>query len=117
MNYLAGRGDVPRCYRMVLRNGNADTITKTMKLPYAGAVIHPSMKLEKMADRYLEALDKWQYKASSKRLYSHDLLGGMPMYRTASSGKNTSPHAISPQRMRWQHCFRQWMHRSTGATA
>lgn len=74
MNYLAGRGDVPRCYRMVLRNGNADTITKTMKLPYAGAVIHPSMKLEKMADRYLEALDKWQYKASSKRLYSHDLL-------------------------------------------
>lgn len=74
MNYLAERGDVPRCYRMVLRNGNADTITKTMKLPYAGSVIHPSMKLEKMADRYLEALGKWQYKASSKRLYSHDLL-------------------------------------------
>lgn len=47
MNYLAERGDVPRCYRMVLRNGNADTITKTMKLPYAGSVIHPSMKLEK----------------------------------------------------------------------
>ena len=74
MNYLAERGDVPRCYRMVLRNGNADTITKTMKLPYAGSVIHPSMKLEKMADGYLEALGKWQYKASSKRLYSHDLL-------------------------------------------
>lgn len=32
------------------------------------------MKLEKMADGYLEALGKWQYKASSKRLYSHDLL-------------------------------------------
>ena len=74
MNYLSGRGDVPRCYHMVLRNGNADIITKTMKLPHTGTAIHPSMKLEKMADGYLDALGKWQYKTSSKKLYAHDLL-------------------------------------------
>lgn len=74
MNYLTERGDVPRCYRMVLRNGNADTIAKTMKLPHTGTVPHPSVKLEKMADGYLEDLGKWQYKASSKKLYSYDLL-------------------------------------------
>lgn len=74
MNYLSARGDVPHCYHMALRNGNADIITKTMKLPHTGTAIHPSAKLEKMADRYLDALRKWQYKTSSKKLYAHDLL-------------------------------------------
>lgn len=73
MKYLYKRGDVPACYQMVLPKENAEKLKK-MKLPKAGNAAHPSIPLESQTEGFLNALDDWKYKESSKSLYQSDIV-------------------------------------------
>lgn len=72
MKYLYQRGDVPKCYSIVLFNENAARIPD-FKVPVQGNAFHPSFDLEPRGDEFMDLLDEWKYLESSKHLYRTDL--------------------------------------------
>ena len=71
MKYLHRRGDVPECYQRVLFGENVEILLE-MRLSKTGTAFHPSVPLELKADEYLDALDDWKYRESSKAVYRND---------------------------------------------
>jgi hypothetical protein len=72
--YLAECGDIPRCYTSVLRSDAVVTLLPSLKLDTAGTALHPSKKLDPLAEEFLSCLDEQRYSASVKKKYRHDII-------------------------------------------
>lgn len=73
MKYLYRRGDVPRCYSLVLYNRNAEKL-KEMRIATTGDCFHPSSEIEAKMEAFLGILGDWKYKDSSLDIYRNDFM-------------------------------------------
>ena len=73
MKYLYRRGDVPRCYSLVIYNHNVEKL-KEMRIVTTGDCFHPSSEIEAKTEAFLEILGEWKYKDSSLDIYRNDFM-------------------------------------------